>query len=226
MKLQKNLLHTTDAYIKKLASAGVITTSDFIFLFPKNIENKSDLITDFTKIHILDKQTIYGIIEIIQSEVTRYKKTLIKAVLKDENGNYLEIAWFNRKFLLTKFARGDRVIVFGKPKYEYGKLSLTSPEIEHFRENRKEIFPVYSDINYISGTWIRDKMELLKPFIEQISDPLPKEILHKKSLPPLKESLFSIHFPKSEADFENAKKALAYREVYAFQERGISKKYE
>lgn len=225
MKLDKKILHTTDSYIKKLADAGIVTVTDFIGMYPRDLEDKSDLITEFSKINITEKQTVQCKIELITSEVTRNNKTLIKAVLTDKNGNYSEAVWFNRKFLLQKFFRGDEVIIFGLPKYEYGKLSFSNPDIEHFREKRKELIPVYSDVNYIPGSWIRDKMENLKTFISQITDEIPEEIRTKKNFRSKKENVFAIHFPKNLDDFERAKAELGYEELFHFQKVGIEKKY-
>ena len=44
MKLDKKILHTTDSYIKKVADAGISTTSDFLMNFPKDLEDKSNLL--------------------------------------------------------------------------------------------------------------------------------------------------------------------------------------
>ena len=86
----------------------------------------------------------------------------------------------NRKFLLQKFFRGDTVVIFGQPKYEYGKLSFPNAEIEHLRETRKEVVPLYSDVNYIPGSWIREKMEYVKNFISEIPEKIPAPIREKK----------------------------------------------
>lgn len=206
--LTKSLLHTTDKYIKSLSDAGVGTVLDFIELFPRDLEDKSDLLSRFSEVNIKEKQTIRCKIELLTSEYTRNKKQLIKAVLVDRDGNYSEAVWFNRKFLLQKFASGDEVIIFGLPKYEYGRLSFPNAEIEHYREQRKEIVPIYSDVNYISGTWIREKMELIKPYISSIVDEIPDTIREKKGLRTRKENIFAIHFPRDIADFERAKKEL------------------
>jgi hypothetical protein len=40
--------------------------------------------------------------------------------------------------------------------------------------------PVYSDVNYIPGTWIREKMTYMKAFLEEIQDDIPEEIRKKK----------------------------------------------
>ncbi len=44
MLLTKSILHTTDIYIKKLKEAWVETVSDFCSLFPRDYEDKSDVL--------------------------------------------------------------------------------------------------------------------------------------------------------------------------------------
>lgn len=130
MQLTKSLLHTTDTYIKKLRDAGVATVSDFLSLFPRDHEDKSDVVTKFSLLDIREKQAIECKIELLTSEMTRNKKLLIKAVIEDADGSYAEAIWFNQRQILTRYATGQRVLIYGKPKYEYGRLSFPSPDIE------------------------------------------------------------------------------------------------
>lgn len=180
MQLTKSLLHTTDVYIKKLREVGVETVADFLQIFPKGYEDKSEVIMRFSMINIQEKQAVKCRIELLTSEMTRNKKLLIKAVLTDADGSHAEAVWFNQRLILQKFATGDMVLIFGKPKYEYGRLSFPSAEIEHYREKRQEIMPSYSDVNYIPGTWIRDKMVFLRGYIESFADRIPEKIRAKK----------------------------------------------
>jgi ATP-dependent DNA helicase RecG len=168
MQLTKSLLHTTDAYIKRLREVGIETVMDLLTYFPRDIEDKSDISTEFSALDITDKQVVQCRIELLTSEMTRNKKLLIKAILVDTNGSYAEAVWFNRKYLLQQFASGDLVLIYGKPKYEYGKLSFASAEIEHPKVTRREIVPVYSDLNYIPGAWIREKINLIRRQIIEI----------------------------------------------------------
>ena len=112
--------------------------------------------------------------------MTRNKKLLIKAVLVDVDGSYAEAVWFNRKFLLQQFASGDTVLIYSQPKYEYGRLSFPNAEIEHPKATRREIVPVYSDLNYIPGAWIREKILLIKHTIAEVESGVPREIRDKK----------------------------------------------
>lgn len=180
MQLTKSLLHTTDVYIKKLHEVGVTTVEDFLQIFPKGYEDKSQVITHFSHLSIQEKQAVQCRIELLTSEMTRNKKLLIKAVLTDADGSHAEAVWFNQRLIIQKFARGDTVLIFGKPKYEYGRLSFPSPEIEHLTPTRKQVQAVYSDINYIPGNWIREKMVFLRDSIGLFEDILPEEIRKKK----------------------------------------------
>lgn len=105
MLLTKSLLHTTDIYIKKLKEAGIETTSDFLMLFPREYEDKSDVMTQFSLVNITEKQAIRCRIELLTSEMTRNKKLLIKAVLTDSDGINAEAVWFNQRMILSKFAQ-------------------------------------------------------------------------------------------------------------------------
>lgn len=112
MQLTKSLLHTTDKYIQALGAAGIYTVEDFIGMYPRTLEDKSELLSQFTKVNITEKQTVACTIETIHSEKTRNNKIIIKAVLRDSDENYSEAVWFNRKFLLQKFHSGDRVVIY------------------------------------------------------------------------------------------------------------------
>jgi ATP-dependent DNA helicase RecG len=225
MFLTKSLIHTTDAYIKRLHEAGIETVSDLLLYFPRDIEDKSDVATRFSSLNITEKQVIKCKIELLTSETTRNKKLLIKAVLSDADGSHAEAVWFNRKFLLQQFSAGDEVLIYGLPKYEYGRLSFPSCEIEHPKATRRELVPVYSDLNYIPGSWIREKIVLLRNFISEIPDTIPWAILMKKWMRSRKENIHAIHFPHSLEDFERAKREIWYEELFHFQKRGLEKKY-
>jgi ATP-dependent DNA helicase RecG len=226
MQLTKSLLHTTDAYTKRLREAGIETVVDLLSYFPRDIEDKSDVCERFSEVSIVEKQVVKCKIELLTSENTRNKKLLIKAVLVDADGSYAEAVWFNRKYLLQQYASGDIVLIYGKAKYEYGRLTFPSSEIEHLKATRREIVPVYSDLNYIPGIWIREKIVLLRSYlVGNFPDTVPVEIRAKHVFRTRAENISSIHFPTSIEDFDRSKKELGYEELYHFQRKGIEKKY-
>ncbi|MCK9272686.1 ATP-dependent DNA helicase RecG [Candidatus Gracilibacteria bacterium] len=226
MQLTKTLLHTTDSYIKKLAQAGINEVKDLINHYPRTYENKSQVLEYFSFVSIKEKNSVICTIETMILERTRNNKQLIKAILKDKNDFMAEAVWFNQKYLLNQFKQGDKIIIYGKPTYNYGKLSFSSPEINFYGKETKAIKPIYPESNYIPSEWFEKKIALLKPYFSEIENILPAQILAKKGFKNKSVNLLKIHFPESEKDFEQARRELAYEELYEMQLRGLLKKKE
>ena len=174
--LTKALLHTTDSYIKRLQKGGIETVEDLIGHYPRTYKDKSDVLEYFSYVNIKEPNTVRVKIESITTERTRNNKELSKAILCDKGGFLSEAVWFNRKFMLQKFHAGDSVKIYGKPKYEYGKLSFPSPDIEFAKDEAAVIVPVYPECNYIPSAWFEGKMSAVREYIRAIPEVLPEEI--------------------------------------------------
>jgi RecG-like helicase len=129
MQLTKTLLHTTDAYIKKLASGGILTVEQLLTHYPRSIEEIGGVIREWSYIDVSSINTIEGIIEHISSERTRNGKQLTKLTLRDTRGSYIEAVYFHANYQLKSLAKDQKITLIGKPKYEYAKMSFINPEI-------------------------------------------------------------------------------------------------
>lgn len=223
MLLDKKLLHTTDIYIKKLNEAWIEKIEDFIEHYPRTYENKSNNLEYFSFVNIKEKNSILCTIESIVSERTKNGKNITKAIIKDKWWFLSEAVWFNKNYILSQCKIWDKIKIFGKPQYNYGKLSFPSPEIE-FLGNNKEIKPIYPEINYIPSDWFEKKIELVKPFFKEVKNTLPEKLRLKKWFKTKNENLTKIHFPKNPKDWEEARFELAYEELYRMQYEWLSKK--
>ena len=142
----------------------------------------------------------------------------------DRNDSRAEAVWFTKPYFLAKFAVGDAVILFGRAKYEYGKLSFPSPELSSANTDQAEFVPVYSDCQYIPGTWFAGKIELIRSTLSEIIEILPTEIRETKQFRPRVLNISALHFPKSEADWARAREELAYEELFMIQYQGLERK--
>lgn len=227
--ISKSLLHTTDNYIKSLNKGGVLTVLDLLNHFPRDFEDRTNVLDTFSLINIKEKNTILLKLVSISSSRTANNKILTKAIFEDKNWFLAEAVWFNREFLARQLEKNTskQVLVIWKVKYEYWKLSFVSPEVE--RDLSKiawEVIPIYPDLNYIPGKWIEWKMELLAKYIDYIDEPLPQEIIKKYNFISKKEAYRKLHFPKTKQDVEIAKFRLGYEELYNINFTSIEKKYE
>ncbi|MDQ1343361.1 MAG: ATP-dependent helicase RecG [Patescibacteria group bacterium] len=226
MLIDKALLHTTDSHVKRLAEAGIRTVEDLLGHYPRAVENRSDVLDAFSFVNLKEKNSVACVLETVTSERTRSGKTLTKAILKDRHGFLSEAVYFSRPFFLQKLRPGDDVVLFGKPKYEYGRLSFPSPEIAAATASGPSVVPVYSDANYVPGAWFREKMKYVRPYLSQVADLLPQEIRKRRGFRSKADNIAAIHFPETVADFERARSELAYEELFAIQFAGISRKMD
>ena len=131
-KLTKSILHTTDNYIKALEKAGIVTVWDLLTQIPREYDDRTSVLDSFSLINVQEKNTILVKLLSITSQKTANNKLLTKAVLEDKNGFLSEAVWCNRKFLTTQLLPfvQKKILVSGKVKYAFGKVTFTSPETE------------------------------------------------------------------------------------------------
>lgn len=228
-KLTKEILHTTDNYIKGLEKVWILTVQDLLNHFPRDYEDRTNVLDSFSLINIKEKNTILVTLISIETQKTWNDKLLTKAILEDKNGFLSESIWFNRKYLSTQLSNFSwkKVIISWKVKYNFWKVVFQSPEVEtDLSKIEWEIVPIYSDLNYIPTKWISPKIKLLEKYISEIKEVLPEQIIKKYDFISRKEAFYKIHFPQNKFDIEVAKYRLAYEELFEINYNSISKKYE
>jgi ATP-dependent DNA helicase RecG len=229
MQLTAKLLHTTDAYIKSLEKSGVKTVYDMINHYPRDYEDRTNVLDSFSYINLKEKNTILVTLLTIDTTRTANNKLLTKAVFEDKNGFLAEGVWFNRQYFAsqTKRFEGKKVLVSGKVKYDYGKLVFNSADVEtDLSKVSGEIVPIYPDLNYIPGKWFTGKIALLKKYFADYAETLPDNIIKKYGFISKQDALQKIHFPQNKHDIEIAKARLSYEELYDINYVSLSKKYE
>ena len=228
-KLTKSILKTTDKYIIALEKAGVKTVGDLLYHFPREYDDRTNVLDNFWLINIKQKNTILVKLISINSTKTANKKLLTKAILEDKNDFISEAIWFNRKYFASTIQKyiWKKVLISWKIKYAFWKITFNSPELEtDLSKISWEIVSLYSEINYIPNKWISTKIKLLKSYIFNFTEKLPENIIKKYSFIPKNEAIYKIHFPKNNNDIYLAKQRLVYEELFEINYKNISKKYE
>jgi ATP-dependent DNA helicase RecG len=228
-KLSKSLLRTTPKYIEWLAKIGVKTVWDLISHFPRDFDDRTQILDSFSYINLKEKNTILVKLVSVNTQRTANNKLLVKAIVEDKDEIMAEAVWFNQKFLAgsLKPLEWKQIILTGKVKYAYWKLDFMSPDVEKdLSKMQWEILPIYPELNYIPSKWIHSKMKFLDKFFNEIPENLPKEIIEKYNFISRKKAYHILHFPKNKVELETAKKRLAYEELFHIQKHWIDKKYE
>ena len=233
-----------NSYQKRaLAKLGILSAGDLLRHFPTRygdvavMKNIGDLVAGETA-------AVFGKISNLKISKAFYKKTpMAEAKITDESGG-IKTIWFNQPYIAKMFPEGMLVRVEGKISEKKNKLYLSNPKIEKVEKipigvgeslfgsagDVHHLYPVYPESRGISSNWLYHSIQkiLKSGILENLTDPIPSEILQKYNLPGLKTALIWIHAPKTENDALAARKRFAFEEVFFIQleRQKVRREYE
>ncbi len=85
----------------------------------------------------------------------------------------------------------------------------------NFPVNTARIVPIYRETKGIKSNQIRKIIASIKKDIESTEETLPEFVIQEQKLMSKNRALLSIHFPKSPADLSEARRRLAFDEVFS-----------
>ena len=219
---------------KALKRLNIETLRDLLFTFPVRYSHITK-VRDIRDITENEEVTIYGRIISLQAKKTyRTKIPHTEAIIEDRNGDRMKILWFHQAFLSKILQKDTLIRLTGKVNTERGK-TMINPETEKVKElpidageslfsgKEKEQFgyPVYRETRGITSKWMLRKILNIvqSEAFQSIEDPLPEYIRERYHLPSLKTALVWIHFPRSKADADAARKRFSFEEIFYIQLR-------
>ena len=86
-------------------------------------------------------------------------------------------------------------------------------------DNTHVMYPVYPESKGVTSYWIYHAVQKIfsSGVLDNISDPIPEDILKKYNLPNIRTAFIWIHTPKKEADALSARKRFAFQEIFFIQ---------
>lgn len=215
----KDVLRTTSAHLKKLESMGIKTVRDFLEYFPRTIES-TEIQSRFSGISLGHKNTLSGKLCDFRVEKTPRGKKIGKGVLVLDDESVIECVWFAIPYILKNLRDESRVFLVGKVDRNYGKIQISNPEV-HLDSNTHVggIRAVYSESPPLTSKWFREKMAGALVFAKEFPEILPKEILNTEKFLGKSEAVKEIHKPTSTQSWNEAKRRLAFEEIFEIQVR-------
>lgn len=220
--------------LKKL---GVRTVEDLLYHFPSRYTRSIPQKT-ISSLSPGDEVTIYGVVRKLKlSKAFRKRIPMAEGLIEDQTGS-IKAVWFNQPYLAKMIADGSPVKVVGKisKRKKDGELYLGNPEIENisnlgdpssslFKEHGEpSLLPIYGESRGITSRWLYHAVQkvLKEKILDEIIDPIPKDILEKYHLPSLKLALALIHSPRKEADALASRKRFSFQEIFLIQIKKMS----
>lgn len=219
-------IKTKSNYYAMLDLMNLKTVRDLLEYYPRTYGDESEMKT-IADIEIGPLNTLQGTVFNLRGERTRYGKSLQKGIFTDKNGESVDVVWFNQPHILNMLQEGVEVILSGKAKYAFGKITLQSPKFEYVKREQihtGRLVPVYPQHEKITSQWLREKIYPLRHLADEFEENLPKEILQKENLLSKAEAVKEIHFPSSVEKLAKAQERLAFEELFGIQLKTLKRK--
>jgi ATP-dependent DNA helicase RecG len=204
---------------EKLQKLGATVILDLLYLFPRRYDDYT-LMKPISKLHSGEQVTIIGTIWQTKAKRSHNNKVIVQSVISDGTGS-IQATWFNQPWILKQLPAGMQIVLSGKVEQFLGRLVFNSPEwepleLEPLRTRR--IVPVYPLTEGLGGRKMREIMKKAVSYWSlRVPDPLPESICRRQRLQELPYALQQIHFPDSQEILHEARRRLAFDELFLLQ---------
>lgn len=215
---------------QQLHGLGLCSLFDLLTHFPRSYEDQSS-ITPIGRLEAGARATVAGVITGLQEKRAGRRGMLILTATISDGTGFLQLTWFNQKFLKQKLKTGRRIFASGRTAYAYGgqgqlaMSQMTSFEIVEDEgadmEAKCGILPVYSAGENVKQSMLRAMTEQLLGLAESgqlaVPEVIPEGVRQQYGLLPRLLACRQIHYPEDRQQVEKARYRLAFEELYLIQ---------
>ncbi len=197
---------------------GIFTLEDLVSHYPRTYENRTVL----KKIIELNDEETVCIKAVVSSSVSTKiirKNLQIHTVKVSDGTGFLELVWFNNRFIEKQIQKGETYIFYGKVRLS-PKKQMQTPIFES-AQNQKQtgrIMPIYPLTDGLTQSFLSGCVaKALAACLGQIKEYLPAALRLKYQLSEINFAVENIHFPQGKEEYLAARRRLAFEELFLFQ---------
>jgi len=210
----------------KLAKLGVQTIRDLLYFFPRRHLDYSQR-KPIAELEVGEEQTVLA--TVWEARIARLgPQQGTEVIVGDETGN-MRAVWFNQPFLAKNFPTNAQLVLSGRVSEFKGNKVFESPEWELVEDKELihtgRLVPVYPLTRGLYPRQVRNIVKrVLDNWVWQVTDFLPQEIKSRCHLLDLPEAIIQAHYPDSHLVKAEARKRLAFDELFLLQLGVLGKK--
>ena len=205
----------------RLAKLGIVTVRDLLLHLPFGWDEYGE---PSAVANLADgkQATVIGTLASISAKRSMRKGlALTEATLRDDSGDVLRLVWFHQPYLVNQLHKGDRIAVAGMVKGRFGVFEMRNPlqeKVDGAGPKRiRDLMPRYHLVNGLSSKKIGGWIELVLPLARELDDVLPADVRDRQHLLPVAEAVRQGHRPDSEANWRDARRRMAFAELFELQ---------
>lgn len=199
---------------RKFSQAGVNTIEDLLNYLPRDYNNYQNAVS------IRSMQpgmvTVKGVFENINQRRVRRGMHITEADFSD-GYNRVRVVWFNQPYRAASI-KNQQYIIKGNYGLKGQRLQIVNPlvtAIEQEKDQINYIEPIYTEKSGLKSYQIS---KIIKEIFNNnnliIPETLPKSIININKILDRALTYYYLHLPKSEREIEQAKRRLAFEELY------------
>jgi ATP-dependent DNA helicase RecG len=212
-----------------LGEAGIHTIQELLYHLPRRYLDRSRILP-IAQVPAGQEVTLIG--QVRQKRFIPGARPRFVLIVED-GSEEIACVWFQgARYLQRHFDEGDLLALSGRVEHFQGRLQITHPECEFVALTGEPellhtggIIPLYTTSADMKEKGLRNRgfrrlvHAAIEEFVPRVQDPLPEELRQRLGLCGLGESLRQVHFPRTWAEMEEARRRLAFDECFALQQR-------
>ncbi len=224
----KGIGDTRAALLEKM---NIKTIGDLLYLFPRSYEDRTKV--KFIAECIAEETVCVCVTVFSAVRENRIKKNLVIYSMKvmDETG-FLNIVWFNNRYIKNAFKKGEEYIMYGKITRGRMGFEMSNPVYE--KSGREQytgkVIPIYPLTNGLTQKNIQAAISQALKNIDNVPECIPDKIRKAYRLAEMNFAIENIHFPKDFESYSIARRRFVFEELFVLQmalsykkaQRGIS----
>jgi ATP-dependent DNA helicase RecG len=205
----------------RLSRLGIVTVRDLLLHLPFGWDEygQPSAVADLAD----GKQaTVVGTIAAISAKRSMRKRmALTEATLHDDSGDLLKLVWFHQPYLVNQLHQGDRIAVAGMVKGRFGVFEMRNPLHEKVNAagptRIRDLMPRYHLVKGLSSKKIAGWIDAVLPLAGDLDDVLPADVRERHGLLSVADAVRLGQHPGSEADWRQARRRMAFAELFELQ---------
>ncbi|HMC43678.1 MAG TPA: DEAD/DEAH box helicase, partial [Acidimicrobiales bacterium] len=202
---------------QSLAELGLETVLDLITHYPRRYLDRTQQ-ASIGELKVGEEASVLAQVRRVTARRTRGGRALVQVDVSDGSG-YLRCTFFNQPWRAKQLSGGTQAVFFGKLEVFQGRKQMTNPVVDLIGDRTGRIVPIYPQSEKSGvATWeLAGWMDEALSRAGELVDPVPEEWKDRLDLQDRTWAMRQIHGPDSLATAGQARRRLAFDELFRLQ---------
>lgn len=197
---------------------NVYTVDDLIRHYPRDYETYGAPVS-IRETSPGSVQAVYGQITAIPNVKKVRNLSILNAILKDDNGDSIQLTFFNMPFLKKVLKPGGFYLFRGLVQQRGTHKIMEQPRMftwDEYRQKSGRLLPRYALTKGLTNQTVQKSVAQALEYYPPEKEYLPQMILQKYPMLSHREAICALHFPESREELLTARNRMVFEEFFSF----------